>query len=199
MSDKPKTSRVKLKESVVLSDDWATLTRHTFEYERRDGQRETQQREVYDRGDATAVIPYDIQRKTVLLVRQLRLPIFLNEGVEGLIEACAGVREHGEDPVTCIEREALEELGYRLRDTQFVARAYSSPGSVNECVWCYTAHYSPEDRANAGGGAADEGEDIEVLELPLEEAVSMIATGAIMDMKTIIILQHLDQTLAGRS
>ena len=89
------------------------LTKHVFELKRRDGVWEAQIRQSYDRGHAAVILPYDPVRKTVLLVRQFRLPVFLQGHREPLIEACAGLLE-GYDPETCIRKEAEEELGYRL-------------------------------------------------------------------------------------
>ena len=73
--------------------------------------------------------------------------------------------------------------------------AYSTPGSMTERIYCYTAHYTPIDKVENGGGRADEGEDIEVLEMPLDEAYAMVASGTIMDAKTILLLQHLKLSL----
>lgn len=194
MSDKPLKDRLKNISHTVLSDEWAQLARYEFDYQRRDGGWDHQTREVYDRGNAVAVLPYDPARGTVLLLKQFRLPAFLNGDTAPLIEVCAGVLDE-DDPEACARREAREELGYQLRNVEYVCKAYSSPGSVLERIWCFTARYSPEDRVSEGGGVADEGEDIEILELTLEEACGMIASGDIMDAKTILLLQHLKLSL----
>ncbi|WP_143435374.1 NUDIX domain-containing protein [Henriciella aquimarina] len=187
-------------ERTVLSDDWAVLSKYEFDYRHSDGRWEHQDREVYDRGESVAVLPYDPGRGTVLLLRQFRLPVALTEeaaaGEEGLlIEACAGAVDDDSTEET-VHREALEELGVRLHEARAAFTAYSSPGSLSERVACYTARYAPSDRVEAGGGRSDEGEDIEVLEMPLEEAFAMIASGAIRDAKTIALLQHLKLSLA---
>jgi nudix-type nucleoside diphosphatase (YffH/AdpP family) len=174
----------------VLSDDWAILKKFTFDYRRRDGSLERQVRQTYDRGHGAVILPYDPERGTVLLVRQFRLPAYVSGHPEPLIEACAGLLDK-DDPETCIRREAQEELGYRLRDTQPVFHVFMSPGSVTERLMFFIARYSPDDRIGQGGGDRHEGEDIEVLEMPLEDALGMVDKGQIVDGKTIMLLQHL--------
>ncbi len=174
----------------VLSDDWAILRKITFDYRRRDGSLERQVRQTYDRGHGAVILPYDPGRGTVLLVRQFRLPAYVSGHPEPLIEASAGLLDR-DDPETCIRREAQEELGYGLRDVEPVFHVFMSPGSVTERLMFFTARYSPDDRISQGGGDRHEGEDIEVLEIPLEEALGMIGKGEIVDGKTIMLLQHL--------
>jgi nudix-type nucleoside diphosphatase (YffH/AdpP family) len=175
--------------SSVLSDEWATLTRHEFDLQRRDGVWERQVRQAYDRGHAAVILPFDPARKTVLLVRQFRLPVHL-QGDDGLlIEACAGLLE-GDDPETCIRKEAEEELGCRLGAVRKIYDIYMSPGSVTERLSFFMAEYSPSDRISDGGGNAHEGEDIEVLEMPLSEALAMVRNGGIVDAKTVMLIQQ---------
>ena len=184
-------SPVRILSEEILSDDWARLTKYTIDYRRRDGRHETQIRQVYDRGHGAAVVPMDRDRGTVLLVRQFRLPVHVNGDPGTIIEACAGLNDDL-DPVGAIRKEAEEELGYRLHDLRRVFNAYMSPGSVNERLSLFVASYAPADRISAGGGAANEGEDIEVLEIGLDEAVAMVASGAISDAKTVMLIQHLE-------
>jgi nudix-type nucleoside diphosphatase (YffH/AdpP family) len=174
----------------VLSDGWGKFYKHTFELKRRDGTWDRQVREVYDRGHAAVILPYDPTRGTVLLVRQFRLPAFLNGDREPLIEACAGILE-GTDPETCIRKEAEEELGYCLGSVTHVYDIYMSPGSVTEKLSFFTAEYSPSDQVSDGGGEASEGEDIEVLEMPLSNAMALVESGGIIDAKTVMLVQHL--------
>ena len=180
----------------ILADDWARLTKYTIEYRRRDGVLETQIRQVYDRGNGACILPYDPVRGTVLLVRQFRMPAWLNDHPGWLIEACAGLLDDL-DPEAAIRKEAEEELGYYIKDITRLPDAFMSPGSVSERLAFFTAHYSPADRISEGGGAKDEDEDIEVLELPLDEAVAMIRTGEIADAKTVMLLQHLKLAALG--
>ncbi|MFD9897747.1 NUDIX domain-containing protein [Mesorhizobium sp. NPDC059025] len=182
--------RIRIRSQEILSDDWAILKKTTFDYRRRDGVWETQVRQTYDRGDGAAILPFDPDRGTVLLVRQFRWPAFVTGHKEPLIEACAGLLDK-DDAETCIRKEAEEELGYRLDGVKLVFTPFMSPGSVTERLWLFAARYSPADRISDGGGAPEEGEDIEVLEMPVEEAIAAISDGRIIDAKTILLLQYL--------
>ena len=194
--DRPLLDRVRMIDSTVLSDDWAVLSKYTFDYQHRGGEWERQDREIYHRGDSIAVLPYDPDRGTVLLLRQFRLAAALTDSAGQIIEACAGAVEDEAIDAT-VHREALEELGYRLHDLRPACKAYSSPGSMTERIFCFTARYTPQDKVEDGGGRTDEGEDIEVIEMTLDSAFAMIATGEIMDAKTILLLQHLKLSTAG--
>lgn len=182
--------RVRIKSVEVLSDDWAVLKKTVLDYRRRDGIWETQVRQTYDRGDGAVILPFDPERNTVLLVRQFRFPAYVTGHHELLIEACAGLLD-ADDPETAIRREAEEELGYRLRDVRHIYTPYMSPGSLTERLSFFTADYSPADRISEGGGHPDEAEDIEVLEMPIDEALAAIRDGRIVDAKTIMLVQHL--------
>lgn len=182
-------AKVRIRSDDLLSDFWGKLRKVSFDFIRRDGTVERQVREVYDHGDGAAVLPVDPQRNTVLLVRQFRMPAYLN-GHEGyLIEACAGIVDDG-DPAATVRKEAEEELGYRLIRVDRVFEAFMSPGTMTERITCFTAPYSPGDRVSGGGGSAHEGEDIEVIELLLSRALDMVDSGEIVDAKTILLLQH---------
>ena len=183
----------------LLSDNWYTLKKYTFELLRRDGRWQEQSREAYDRGNGAALLLFDPRRSTVVLTRQFRLPAFLNGCNDGLlIETCAGLLD-GDDPETCIRREAEEETGYRVRQPRKVFEAYMSPGSVTEKLHLFVAEYEPGDRILSGGGLEGEGEDIEVIEMPLADALAGIANGTIQDGKTIMLLQHVALGLLGHA
>ena len=190
---------VRILKEEVLADDWARLTKFTIDYRRRDGVHETQIRQVYNRGNGACLVPYDPERGRVLLVRQFRMPVYVNTGggPARLIEACAGLLDDL-DPEAAIRREAEEELGYRMGEITRVMDVFMSPGSVSERLAFFTARYSPADRISAGGGNDSEGEDIEVLEPTLDEALSMIRAGEIADAKTIILLWHVKLYGLGR-
>jgi nudix-type nucleoside diphosphatase (YffH/AdpP family) len=183
---------VSILQQELLADDWATLTKYTIDYRRRDGGHEIQIRQVYDRGNGACIVPFDPVRGTVLLVRQFRMPVWVESGggPSRLIEACAGLLDDL-DPEAAIRLEAEEELGYRLGAINRILDVYMSPGSVSERLAFFTARYAPADRVFEGGGNEDEGEDIEVLEPTLDEALGMIRAGEIVDAKTIILLWHL--------
>jgi nudix-type nucleoside diphosphatase (YffH/AdpP family) len=184
------SGRVRVVEERVLSDDWYVLKKTRFEYRRRDGRWQMLDRETYDRGNGAVLLLFNVARDTVVLTRQFRFPAYVNGCADGLlIEACAGLLD-GEDPLACIRREAAEETGYLVRSPLKLFEAYMSPGSVTEKLHFFVAEYEDHHRATAGGGDAAEGEDIEVMELTLATALQMIATGAIQDGKTIMLLQQ---------
>ena len=183
-------AHVRLLDVQLLSNDWYVLRKVTFELRRADGHWQRQSREAYDRGNGAALLLFDPVRQTVVLTRQFRLPAFINGCTDGyLIEACAGLLD-GDDPETCIRKEAQEETGYRIRAPRKVFEAYMSPGSVTEKLHFFVAEYQAEDRSETGGGLANEGEDIEVIEMPLADALSAIHSGKIQDGKTIMLLQY---------
>ena len=181
--------RVEIVDQTVLADDWATLTKYTVRYTRRDGTVQVLPREAYDRGDGCAILPYDPVRRTVLLGQQFRLVAYVNGYDELLIETAAGKLDDL-DPVSAIKAEAEQELGLVLEDVQEVMQAYMSPGSVTEKLFFYVAKYSDTDRRADVGGLEAEGEEIEVLELPIRTALDWIASGRICDAKTIMLLQY---------
>lgn len=174
----------------VLSEDWGVLTKYDFELRRRNGEWQRQTREAYDRGNGATCLLYNPDTDCVLLTRQFRLPVFLNGGFETLVETPAGLL----DGVRADERmreELMEETGFRVDALIHLFDVYMSPGSVTEYLAFFKGTYSASDQAGDGGGAFEEGEDIEVLQVPLPEAMQMIEEGAIRDAKTIILLQHL--------
>jgi nudix-type nucleoside diphosphatase (YffH/AdpP family) len=181
--------RIHVKDVRLLSDNHYTLKTTTFEWRRNDGAWQTQHRESYDRGNGATLLPYDLAQRTVVLVRQFRYPAYVNGHDDLLIEAAAGLLDNA-SPESRIRAEAEEETGYRLREVRKVFEAFMSPGSVTEKLHFFVAEYAPSMRIGDGGGIADEGEEIEVLELPIDEALAMIADGRIVDAKTIMLLQY---------
>jgi nudix-type nucleoside diphosphatase (YffH/AdpP family) len=181
--------RVRIREVDVLSDDHYVLRRTTFDFERRDGTWSRERRENYDRGDGATILLYDEQAGRVLLTRQFRLPAYVNGHPDGmLIEAPGGLLED-EGAEESIRREAEEETGVRVGAVERIFEVYMSPGSVTERVAFFAAPYTPGQRVSEGGGLAGDGEDIEVLELGLGEALAMVERGEIVDGKTIMLLQ----------
>lgn len=175
----------------VLSDNFRTLRKYSAEQQRRDGSWQPLVREVYGGDNGVAVLPYDPDRRSVVLIRQFRLPAFVNGAADGmLIEVPAGLLD-GADPLTRGRAEALEETGLALGEMKIVGQAYTSPGSMTERVTLVIAKISAGSRVAEGGGVVEEAEDIEVLEMGFDAALGMIATGEICDAKTIMLLQHL--------
>ena len=182
------SDRVRVKNVRLLSDNYGTLKTTTFDWRRADGEWQTQERETYDRGGAATILPYNLAQRTVVLIKQFRYPIFVSGHDDLMIEAIAGMLD-GEAPEVRIIAEAEEESGYRLHDARKLFEVFISPGALTERVHFFVAEYEPHMRVGRGGGNPDEGEDIEVLELKIDEALAMIADGRIIDAKTIMLLQ----------
>ena len=183
-------SHFRITKTEVMAKGWSSLSRLTVDATMRDGRKLELKREVADHDHGAAILPVDVKRGTCLLVRQWRAGAAFNGDNAFLIEACAGLLD-ADDPIGCARREAFEELGTQVNDISHVSDCYSSPGAVSEKISLYLGHYSSQDRVAPGGGLLEEGEDIEVLEMPFEEAYSMIAAGTITDAKTIILLQYI--------
>ncbi|MBB3675451.1 NUDIX domain-containing protein [Modestobacter versicolor] len=179
---------VRVREVELLSSDWYVLRRTTFDMRHRDGHWSTEQRETYDRGNGATVLLYDPDRRTVLLTRQFRFPAYVNGHPDGLLlEAAAGLLDD-DDPATAVRREAEEETGHRVGELTHVFDLFMSPGSVTERLHFFAGPYGSGTRQTDGGGLADEGEDIEVVELGIDEALAQVGTG-IVDAKTVLLLQ----------
>ena len=186
--------RVRVHAIKILSDNWYILRKATFDWRRKDGTWQTQEREAYDRGNGVALLPYNLTARTVILTQQFRYPAFSN-GYDGLlIEVPAGVLDDA-DPEARIRSEVEEEIGYRLGDIRLVFESFMSPGSVTERLHLYVAEYDASMRIGDGGGLEGEGEEIDVLELAFDEAMTMIGDGRIRDAKTIMLLQHAALTI----
>lgn len=174
-------------------DGWSRLTSTTLDYRRKDGQVQRVTREVFDHGNAAAMVLFNPERETVLLVRQYRYPVDFNGDNPDMLEVCAGLLD-GEKPEIAAIREAIEETGHEPKNVRFVCDVYASPGSLTEKVSLFVGEYDQTTFRNAGGGLIEEGEEIELVELQLDEALAMIADGRIMDAKSVVLLQHLSLT-----
>jgi nudix-type nucleoside diphosphatase (YffH/AdpP family) len=165
------------------------LRRTTVDRRRSDGRWVTEQRETYDRGNGATLLLYDVERRTVLLTRQFRYPVYVNGHPDGiLLEAAAGLVDE-DAPEVAVRREAEEELGVSVAEVEHVFDVFMSPGSVTERLHFFAAPYRPADRTAAGGGLEEEGEDIEVVDVPFDDALDMIDDGRIADAKTVMLLQ----------
>ena len=184
-----KKSTYKITSNEIMAKGWSSLSRLRVEANMADGRNVELLREVADHGHGAAILPIDKTRGTCLLVRQWRAGAAFNNDEAFLIEACAGLLD-ADDPAGCVSREAMEELGTHVHNVRHVCDCYSSPGALSELISLFVASYGAADRMQPGGGMAEEGEDIEIMEMPLDEAYTMIASGAIRDAKTIILLQY---------
>lgn len=187
---KMKNDKIKIKKTEVLSDNWYTLNKVTYDYQKQNGEWETQVREAYDRGNGAAILLYNPKKKSIILTKQFRLPTFVNGNTSGMmIEACAGLLDK-DNPEDCIRKETEEETGYRVSKVKKIFECYMSPGSVTEILYFFVAEYDEDMKVSEGGGLAEEQENIEVLEWNFEEAYNKINSGEIRDAKTILLLQY---------
>jgi nudix-type nucleoside diphosphatase (YffH/AdpP family) len=172
----------------LLASGWHVLRRTTLERRRPDGSWTTEQRETYDRGNGATLLLHDADRRTVLLSRQFRFPVYVNGHADGmLLETAAGLLDD-ESPEDAVRREVEEELGVTVGEVEHVFDVFMSPGSVTERLHFFAAPYSAADRTGDRGGLEEEGEDIEVVELGFDEALDMIDDGRIADAKTVMLL-----------
>ena len=181
------TDRVRIRDEHVLSHKRYKLSEYDIDYRRNDGTWQRQNREIFDRKHAAAVLPIDPKRGTVILVKQFRLPAFLTGHKKPLVEVIAGALDN-DAPDVCARREAMEEAGVEVSNLKEVFNCFMSPGAITERIHLFVGTYTT--RAGKGGGLHDEGEDIEVLEMSLSDAMAMTRNGEIVDAKTIALLQY---------
>jgi GDP-mannose pyrophosphatase NudK len=184
-------AQVRIKNEKILSDEQYVLKRIDFDIQKKNGEWESQKREVFDHGNAATVLLYNPAEKTIVLTRQFRIPAYLNGHHNGMLtEAPAGMLEESESPEATIIREIREETGFEIENVEKIFEAYSSPGAFTELIHYYIAPYSKEQKTGEGGGLAEEGEEVNTMELPFAEALRMLEAGEIKDAKTILLLQY---------
>ena len=186
---------VQVRDVETIAHNKGRLISVSYEQRGRDGDSQRRKREIYDNGNSAVILPYDADRQTVLLTRQLRIPVFLQDGSERTMEACAGKLD-GENAERRIAKEMQEELGYKITKVQWLFELYVSPAAIMEKIVFFTCAYSPADKVSDGGGLKEEGEDIEVVEIRLQEAAAMIAAGEIVDAKTVVLIQYLSSRIS---
>lgn len=196
IADLPLAERVRVRQERLLSDNWYTLKTTRFDFLRRDGRWQTQDRETYDRGNGATLLLYQRERRRVMLTRQFRYPVFVNGWQQLMVEAVAGLLDEA-DPVSCIRAEAEQEAGVHLRAVQPLFEAYMSPGSVTEKLHFFAAEYEDRDLVGEGGGLVDEGEDIDRLEVGFDDAMRQVEAGEIVDAKTILLLRWAERHVFG--
>ena len=179
------------------------IVRANLQYRRADGRMSAPvQRISFERGDSIGVLLYDPDLDAVILVRQFRFPVYssLNrdarsgEGAKQawMLEIVAGVHDEGLAVRKVARKELLEEAGYRVEvELEPIFSIYASPGGTSERIHLFLGQVKADSPTASGGGVASEGEDTQVLVLPLMEAMEMVAKGEITDAKTVVALQHL--------
>jgi len=182
---------IEILKTEILSDNWYTLKKVTYQYTKPDGTVQQQSREAYDRGNGAVILLYNTISRTIILTRQFRIPTYINGNESGmLIEACAGLLDQ-DSPQDCIRRETEEETGYQIKEATKIFEAYMSPGSVTEILHFFIAEYTNNMKVSDGGGLQEEEENIEILEIKIDNALAMIESGEIKDGKTIMLLQYI--------
>ncbi|MDO9037017.1 MAG: NUDIX domain-containing protein [Lutibacter sp.] len=182
--------KVKIIDIKNLSKAHYKLDKVDFEFQTNNGSWQKQSRECYDRGDGAAILLYNPAKKTVILTKQFRMPSYLNGNSSGMmIEVCAGMLDK-DHPEACIIKEAEEETGFKITHPKKVFELFSTPGAVTEKIHYFVAEYSDDMKISVGGGLEDEHEEIEVLEIDFETALTMVLKGEINDAKTVVLLQY---------
>ena len=182
--------KVKILEENREYDGFFKIDRAVLQHEKFSGEMsETITRLDFNRGNTVAVLLYDEDNDSVVLIKQFRYSAYVNNGPGWILEIVAGIIDKGRDAVSVAHAELMEEAGYEVRTLEFINSFYVSPGGTSEKIDLYLglAHR----KVNSGGGKPDEGEDIQVMEMPFDEAMRMVETGEICDAKTIIALQWL--------
>ncbi|MBD3306778.1 NUDIX domain-containing protein [candidate division KSB3 bacterium] len=167
------------------------LLRVRLRHEKFDGTMSQEiERVVFERGNSVGVLLYDADEQTVLLTKQFRCPAYLHDGPGWLTEIVAGVQENGREMITVAQSELIEEIGYQVDHLEFLCHFYLSPGGSSERMNLYLGYLHHATRVSEGGGSPAEHEDIQLVQVPLSEALEMIRRGEICDAKTIIALQQ---------
>lgn len=180
---------IRIESKKILAQAWGTLTEYVISLANRQGSENRLTREVYDHGNAAAVLLLDPARHSVTLVRQFRLPPHILGDDGHMLEACAGLLD-GDAPEICARKEAMEETGIAPSSLAHAFDLYASPGSLSEKTHCFIGFYDETGRTGAGGGLDHEGEDIEIVEIGFDDALGLIEIGAIVDSKTVALIQH---------
>lgn len=187
--DTSETERVRLVSRATLWKGFVHLEMLTLEQHMPNGDVVNVRRELHDHGKAAAILLHDPVDDTVVFVRQFRPGAFANGDQAFMLEVPAGLIDDDELAADAITREAMKETGFAIDEVRYLFDMYASPGALTERVSLFVASVSAENRTGAGGGLAEEGEDIEVVSIGLDDAYGMIRTGEINDAKTIVLLQ----------
>ena len=182
-------SRVKILKETKLYKGWSTLSRFIISYTRRDGNVEQQTREIYDSGDGAAVLLYNPDERKIILIKQFRLPVLLQGHADGFIIECPAGMLDQLHPETTIMKEIKEETGYEVSRVTKIYEAFATPGAHKEKIHFFVAQFNASMLKASGGGDISEQEDIEVLHYHYNDIPHLLEKGAIIDAKTIILLQ----------
>jgi len=147
-------------------------------------------REVFERGHAVVVLPYDPERDAVVMIEQFRIGAAAADVPMWQREVVAGIIDPGETPEAVARREAREEAGCEIRDLIPIYHYLASPGGTSETIWLFCGRV---DSRGIGGihGLPEEHEDIRVEVVPFPEVRGRLESGQIGNAPTIIALQWL--------
>ena len=187
--------KVIIKSKECVFDDLFKIDRAVIQYEKFDG---TMTNDVvrfnFDRGNSVGILLVNPQKQSIILTRQFRYPAYVADETNGwLLEIVAGMIEPGVEILEAAKHELLEEVGYAVDKFEPIHIFYPSPGGTSEKVYLYYAEVNEAQKTDKGGGLAGEGEDIQIVELPIAEVLRLLDSGQIRDAKTIIALQWLSQ------
>jgi ADP-ribose diphosphatase len=195
------TRKVDIHSQKRIFDDFFQIDEFHVAHEQLNGKMSRDQRRlVFERGDAVAALLLNLDSKTVVLVRQFKVPTLVGrrrdfkETTDGWItETIAGMIDGKETPEAAVIRETMEESGYQISNPRLIARFFSSPGGTSERIFQYFAEVRAADKTGPGGGIKNE--DIEVIHMPLDELFVNLRRGLIEDPKLIAgaswLLDHL--------
>lgn len=178
-----------------IFSDVFKIDRAVIQYEKFDGtMSEDVVRLNFERGHSVAVLIVNPQKKSLIFTKQFRYPAYIADKNQGwLLEIVAGSVESGADFLETAKQEVREEVGYIIDQLIPIYVFFPSPGGSSEKIFLYYTEVNEQQKSNRGGGLIAEGEDIQIVELPIEKALKLLETGKIHDAKTIIALQWLKQ------
>lgn len=181
--------KTKILSRSILYKGWSTLNSYKVLYMRENGEIQIQTREIYNSGDGAAILLYNPDAQKILLIKQFRLPVYLNHNSDGFIlECCAGLLD-SKNPKETIIKEVFEETGFLIHEVKKVYEAFATPGAHMEKIHYFVGFYNNNMKINDGGGKIEEQEEIEVVEFDYSQIPLLLEKGKIIDSKTIVLLQ----------
>jgi len=189
--------KIIVKEIQRIFDNFFKIDRAVIQFEKFDGSMTDDiVRLNFNRGQSVAVLLVNLQKQTVIMIKQFRFPAYIADSPDPwLLEIIAGMQEHEDDPLTTARKEIFEEVGYVVENLQLIHTIFPSPGGTSEKIILYYAEVTDDQKKSPGGGLQEEGEDILIVELPIREAIFLLNSGKIEDAKTIIALQWLKERI----
>jgi nudix-type nucleoside diphosphatase (YffH/AdpP family) len=189
--------KVEIQNKHLVFDDVFKIQEARLRFQKFNGQMsEPVRRLVFERGDSAAALLFNRDTQKILLINQFRYPTY-EKGQGWLCEVVAGAIDANEQPEESIKREIREEIGYEANVLTHIATFYVSPGGTSERIILFYSEVGDADRVSAGGGLASEHEDIQLVELTLPDLWRALENGDIVDAKTLVAAQWLQQRKQG--